>query len=142
MPCARDINIQIKDKFGKFIVPDIIQKNRCRKSKDVYPSFTPIIDSLSVTNSVVGVYSFVQIKGSNFLPPSNGITYVNFGIYKQLPITFYSSFNIAFVVPLNAIAGNYNVQVVNIYNDNFSPPVNQSYPGIQNYSNSIIYTLL
>jgi uncharacterized protein (TIGR03437 family) len=120
---------------------DTIQRNRCRKFKGFYPSFTPIINSLSVITSFVGVYSFVQIKGSNFLPPSNGITYVDFGSYKQLPITFYSSFNIAFMVPLNATAGNYNVQVVNVYNNNFSPQVDQSYPGIKNYSNSIIYTL-
>jgi hypothetical protein len=118
-----------------------IQINRCRKSNGFYPSFTPVINSLSVTNSVVGVYSLVQINGSNFLPPCNGTTYVNFGSFKQLPITFYSSFNIAFVVPLNAPIGSYNVQVVNVYNDNFSPPVNQSYAGIQNYSNSITYTL-
>jgi uncharacterized protein (TIGR03437 family) len=83
----------------------------------------------------------VYIDGSNFFPPTNGITYVNFGNYTNLPVIFYSSFNISFVVPLNAGAGNYTVTVVNIYNGNFSLQVNTSYPGIPNYSNSVVYTL-
>jgi hypothetical protein len=109
--------------------------------KGFYPSFTPTINSLSVTSSSVGEYSLVQINGYNFLPPSYGTTYVNFGSFTNLPITFYSSFNISFLVPLNATSGIYKVVVVNIYNGNFSPQVNQSYPGNKNYSNSIIYTL-
>jgi hypothetical protein len=109
--------------------------------KGFYPSFTPTINSLSVTSSSVGEYSLVQINGYNFLPPSYGTTYVNFGSFTNLPITFYSSFNISFLVPLNATSGIYKVVVVNIYNGNFSPQVNQSYPGNKNYSNSITYTL-
>ena len=89
-----------------------------------------------------------MINGSNFLPPCYGTTYVNFGPfnqfsgpYKHLPITFYSTSAISFVVPLNLGPGTNNVQVGNIYNDNFSPAVNQSYPGIPNLSNSQTYTL-
>ena len=115
--------------------------SRCRKYKGFYPSFNPVINSLSKTSSHQGVYSLVYINGSNFLPLINGITYVNFGSFKNLPITFYNSFNISFVVPLSALPGIYNVQVGNIYNDNFSPAVNQSYPGIPNLSNSQTYTL-
>lgn len=111
------------------------------KSVSFYPNFSPAISSLSVTSSDPGIYSLVYITGANFLPPSYGTTYVNFGIYTKLPITFYSTINISFVVPLNAPSGNYNVKVVNIYNDNFSPAVNQSYPGNQNNSNSITYTI-
>jgi hypothetical protein len=115
--------------------------SRCLKSKGSLPSFTPVINNLSVNNSVAGVYSLVYINGSNFLPPCNGVTYVNFGAFKNLPITFYSSFNISFVVPINATAGSYNVVVVNVYNSNLSPAVNQSYPGNPNYSNAITYTI-
>lgn len=111
------------------------------KYRPFYPSFTPTINSLSVTSSVHGSYSLVYINGSNFLPPCYGTTYVNFGVFKQLPIIFYSPETLSFVVPLNATAGTYNVQVVNIYNGNFSLAVNQSYQGIQNYSNSITYTI-
>jgi len=111
----------------------------CRLYKSVLPSFTPIINNLSVTSSIAGQYSLVYINGNNFF--TNAITYINFGSYTNIPITFYSSFNISFVVPLNATAGNYNVVAVNIYNGQFSPSVKYTYSGNLKYSNSINYTL-
>jgi hypothetical protein len=110
-------------------------------NKSFYPSFNPKINNLSVTTSAPGVYSLVYINGSNFFPPCNGSTYVNFGNFTNLPITFYSSFNISFVVPPLAVAGNYDVVVVNLYNGNFSTPVKNSYPSIPNFSNPITYTI-
>lgn len=104
-----------------------------------YPSFTPELYALSKNSSNVKTYSLIYITGSNFLP--NGTTFVKFGSFGFLPITYYSSFNMSFVVPLNAVVGNYNVQVVNLYNGNFSPSINQSYPGNLNFSNSITYTI-
>jgi hypothetical protein len=114
-------------------------KTTCKKYKGFYPSFTPILNSLSVTSSAEKRYSNVYIYGSNFLP--NGTTVVKFGSMGYLPVTYYSSFNLSFVVPQNAVSGTYNVQVVNIYNDNFCPNINQSYPGNLNFSNSINYTI-
>ena len=111
----------------------------CRLYKSFLPSFAPVIHSLSVTTSPAGQYSFVYISGQNFF--QNGITYVNFGSYTNIPITYYSSFNISFVVPLNATMGNYNVAVVNIYNGQYSPAVQYTYPGNLNYSTHIVYTL-
>jgi uncharacterized protein (TIGR03437 family) len=93
---------------------------------------------LSTTKTISGQYSLVYISGVNFL----GTTYVNFGSYTNIPITYYSSNNISFVVPLNALAGTYNVTVVNIYNGNFSPPVKYTYSGILNYSNIITYEII
>jgi hypothetical protein len=111
--------------------------NNCRKG--FLPSFTPELANLSVTTSSYKAYSLVYVNGANFLPNA---TFIQFGNFGYLPATYYSSFNISFVVPLNAVAGNYNVKVVNIYNGNFSPQVNQSYPGNLNYStNSITYTI-
>ena len=107
----------------------------------MYPSFTPVINSISVNSSIKGVYTTVYIRGSNFLPLCNGNSYVNFGSYTNLPIVFYNSFYISFVVPLNASVGFYNIQVVNVYNDNFSLPVSQTYAGRLNYSNSVEYTI-
>ena len=133
MSCPKDTNIITRDELGNIIAPIVQRISKCKGRKSVYPSFTPVIDSLSSTASVAGYYTVVTIQGSNFLPPCNGETYVNFGTYKQIPIIFYSSFTISFVVPLAAIGGIYNIRVVNIYNDNFSLPVNQSYPGIPNY---------
>jgi hypothetical protein len=111
----------------------------CARNTGFLPSFTPILASLSVTTSTSGAYSLVYVNGSNFLP--NGTTFIQFGGLGYLPVTYYSSFNLSFVVPLNAVAGNYLVKVVNLYNGNFSPPVNQSYPGNLNFSNSINYTI-
>jgi hypothetical protein len=111
----------------------------CRKSKPKYPSFTPILSSLSTTTSPSGGYSLVYISGSNYLP--DGVTYVKFG-NEYLPVIYYSSSYLSFVVPLNLNPGNYPVRIANIYNGNFSPVVNQSYPGNINLSdNSIIYTI-
>jgi len=116
--------------------------NGCRKVSQVsYPSFAPVINNLSINSSASGIYSLVYIYGINFLPPVYGTTYVNFGSFKQLPITFYNNSCISFVVPLNAPPGNYTIVVVNIYNSNYSPNVNHSYPGNPNYSNSNIYTI-
>ena len=136
---------------GSGITPDysiyidfINNRNRnksitCARNKGFLPSFTPNLFSLSVTTSGSGAYSLVYVNGSNFLP--NGTTFIQFGELGYLPVTYYSSFNLSFVVPLNAIPGNYSVKVVNLYNGNFSPPVNQSYSGNLNYSNSINYTI-
>lgn len=138
MVCTRDFSYQ--NSYGSQPVTTVL--HRCLKNKGYLPSFTPVISTLSVTNSTKGFYSRVYINGSNFIPPCNGgVTYVNFGSFKNLPITFYSSFNISFVVPLNAPIGNYNVVVVNVYNNNFSPSVQQNYRGNPNYSNSLTYTI-
>lgn len=111
----------------------------CSRNKGFLPSFTPILAGLSTTTSASGSYALVYVYGSNFLP--GGTTFIQFGNLGYLPATYYSSFNLSFVVPLNAIASNYAVKVVNLYNGNFSPPVNQSYSGNLNFSNSITYTV-
>lgn len=138
MSCTRDFSYQ--NSYGSQPVTIIL--NKCsEKNKGYFPSFTPVISTLSVTTSASGVYSLVYINGSNFIPLCNGVIYVNFGSFKNLPITFYNSFNISFVVPLNAPIGNYNVVVVNVYNNNFSPSVHQINTGNPNYSNSVTYTI-
>jgi len=142
MSCPKDTNLQVRDEFGNLIAPIVKRISKCKGRKSFYPSFTPVINSISVNTSIVGVYTVVYITGSNFLPPCNGDTYVNFGPYTNIPITFFSSFNISFVVPLNAPIGLYNIRVVNIYNDNFSLPVSQSNPGIPNYSNAVSYLII
>lgn len=112
---------------------------KCRKYTIFYPSFTPELNNLSIDSSKAGVYSRVFVNGSNFLP--NGTTFIKFGDFGYLPVTYYSSFNLAFIVPLNVSKGNYDVKVVNLYNCNFSPEVNQSYPGNLNFSSPITYTI-
>jgi hypothetical protein len=113
----------------------------CRKATATnYPSFKPVLSNLSTTTSPSGGYSFVYVDGSNFLP--NGTTFIKFGQYGYIPVTYYSSFRLSFVVPLNTVVNDYEVQVVNLYNDNFSPQINQTNPGNINLStNSITYTI-
>ena len=127
--------------YTSIVTSSVLPKTsrKCRRFQGFYPSFTPKLFNLSVNNSAFGEYTVVYINGANFLP--NGTTFVNFGNYTHLPVTYYSSFNISFVVPINANPGTYNVQVVNLYNGNFSPSINNTYPGVLNLSNSINYTI-
>ena len=127
--------------YSSIVTISLIAKTtrKCRRYIGFYPSFTPILNSLSVTSSAEKAYSLVKITGSNFLP--NGTTFIKFGGWGYYPVTFYSSFNLSFVVPQSAPPGNYNVQVVNLYNGNFSPSINESYAGNLNFSNSITYTI-
>lgn len=112
---------------------------RCKLVKKSLPSFTPVIYNLSVDTSLAGTYSNVLITGQNFLP--NGTTYVNFGNFKNIPVSYLSSFNISFVVPTNAPVGSYNVVVINTYNSNYSANINNIYNQNLNFSNSVTYTL-
>jgi hypothetical protein len=144
MACTRHNNYQNANGTQPITNRAILRRasQSCKRNKTSYPNFAPVIYNLSVLSSCPGAYSLVNIDGANFLPPSYGTTYVNFGQYTNLPITFYSSFNISFVVPLTAPPGNYAVTVVNVYNGNFSPAINQTYPGNLVYSNSITYTII
>lgn len=120
-----------------------LKKNsrNCRRlSNSSYPSFTPILSDLSVNNSKSGTYTLVYVKGMNFLP--NGTTIIQFGNMGYIPTIFYSSFNLSFEVPLNATVGTYDVKIINIYNENFSPAINNSYSGNMNYSNSMSYNII
>ena len=112
---------------------------RCKKNTSFLPNFNPVLSQLSVTSSEVGAYLLVYVTGSNFLP--NGTTFIQFGNFGYLPATYYNSVCISFVVPVNAVTGNYDVKVVKLYNGNFSPQIKNSYPGNLNYSNSITYTI-
>ena len=111
----------------KFTVPSSVP---CRKYSYYYPIFTPQILGLSIYTSHAGTYRQVTIRGNNFSYGSNiGISVVNFGKYQNIPVIFYGSNNISFVVPTIAIPGKYNVQVVNLW-----------YP-TSTYSNILTYIL-
>jgi hypothetical protein len=114
---------------------------RCKLAKGFLPSFTPQIYFLPITDtSAAGAYSYVIINGNNFLP--NGSTYVNFGNdYTNIPVSYFSSNNISFIVPGNATPGIYNIVVVNNYTGNFGSHINNFYNSNLNYSNSVPYTL-
>jgi hypothetical protein len=121
------------------MISNIIIKKKCKLAKGFLPSFTPEIYSLSVYTSLSGAYSNVFINGKTFLP--NGTTYVNFGNFTNIPVSYLSSFSISFVVPSSAPIGSYNVVVVNNYTSNYSANINNIYNQNLNFSNTITYTL-
>jgi hypothetical protein len=137
---APQSNYYLYSQFNLSDKTNNINEKISQKYRGFYPSFTPSLTNLSATSSLVGIYTKVYVNGSNFLP--NGTTFIKFGNYDNLPVTYYSSFNLSFVVPPISIAGNYSVSVVNLYNGNFSPQVNQINNGVLNFSNSITYTIL
>ena len=104
---------------------------RCRKYKLSYPKLTPVISFLSTSTSQQGIYTEVFLNGLNFLP--FGQTVLNFGSYKNIPISYLSSFNISFVVPIEAIAGNYQIQLANIVKTQVIP--------MYDYSNTVDYVI-
>jgi hypothetical protein len=92
---------------------------KARKYKYSYPNTSPIIFSLSITESVLGDYTVCYITGLNFSKENTtGNSTVTFGNSTQtitnIPVIFYSSLNISFVVPFIHLTPNtYSVQVVN-----------------------------
>lgn len=105
---------------------------KCRKyNKDAYPNITPRIDYLSQDSSIAGVYTNIRITGINFSNFSvTGFSTVDFGSFKNIPVSYECSFNISFTVPITATPGIYNIRVVN-----------NIYP-TSLYSNFVEYTVL
>jgi hypothetical protein len=96
-----------------------------------YPDTTPVIYNLSITTSNINNYTVCYINGLNFSKSNTtGNSTVTFGDITNIPVIFYSSLNLSFVVPNNLDIGTYQVQVVN---NNFFPTTL--------YSNIINYTL-
>jgi len=105
----------------------------CRTYKAFYPQTTPIIYSLSQYTSKLGQYTQVFINGYNFF--AYGTTRINFGKYTNIPLTYYSSLQISFIVPFAAKSGCYTVNVANVTNTYPSPTLVYS-----NSENYCIYT--
>ncbi len=105
--------------------------NRCITDKK-YPNTSPVINSLSITESIRGAYVVCYITGLNFSNSNTtGNSTITFGPVTNISVTFYSSLNISFVVPvINIDIGTYNVQVIN-----------NNYP-TSLFSNIFKYTLL
>jgi hypothetical protein len=99
---------------------------KCRKYKSFYPSLTPIIYGFSTYSSAKNTYTVVYVTGTNFLP--DGTTTVQFGSYTNLPVVYYGSFNISFVVPIPLTPATYKVYVTNNTNSNFNTGLLYSSP--------------
>jgi hypothetical protein len=107
-----------------------LHRNTCRTYKGFYPNIDPVIYNLSQNTSVQGDYALVYITGNNFL--LDGSTRVNFGTYN-LPVTFFSSITLSFIVPANAPVGMYSVRVTTVNNTQVIPTTM--------YSNGVDYTI-
>lgn len=104
--------------------------NRCRAYIAQAPDITPYISGLSTYSSVATSYTIVYVTGNNFsLQGSTGVSTITFGNIKNIPVTYLSPNNIAFVVPNNLGVGTYAVKVAN-----------NNYP-TSLYSNLVYYTL-
>jgi hypothetical protein len=103
------------------MIPTINQTNipsalRCRKYRYNYPDVSPVIYQIYPEISALGAYSVVNISGYNFsLDGPTGYSTVSFGDIKNIPVTFLSSMNLSFVVPVTGVVSgtSYDVQVVN-----------------------------
>lgn len=96
-----------------------------------YPDTSPVINNLSITESNINNYTVCYINGLNFSKNNTtGNSTVTFGNITNIPVIFYSSLNLSFVVPNNLNIGTYPIQVVN---NNFFPSTL--------YSNTVNYTL-
>ena len=101
---------------------------KARKYKYNYPNTSPVIYSLSPTESLLNNYTVCYINGLNFSKSNTtGNSTVTFGGVTNIPVIFYNPSYISFEVPLNNIStGTYNIQVFNNANS---------------YSNTVNYTL-
>jgi len=107
---------------------NLSSKTSCAKYKNIFPNFTPVIVSLTPDTSNAGEYTQVNVFGNNFSLGSRiGYTVINFA-NTIIPVTYYGSSNISFIVPVNAGPGVYTVQAVNV----FYP--NSSYSNIVNFT--------
>ena len=103
-------------------------KKKCIQKRGLRPSIIPIISSLSINTSKAGEYQVVNITGENFRYNN---TQVKFGNITNIVITYNSSFNISFTVPINLTPGTYAIYVTTINNLNVIP--NIVYSSAANY---------
>lgn len=103
-------------------------KKKCILKRGFTPSIVPIISSLSTNTSKAGVYQVVNITGENFRYNN---TQVKFGNITNIVITYNSSLNISFTVPVNLAPGTYDIYVTTVNKLNVIP--NIVYSSAANY---------
>lgn len=95
-------------------------RKKCMPKKGFRPSIIPIISNLSTNTSKAGEYQLVNITGENFRFNN---TQVKFGNISDIVITYNSSFNLSFTVPINLSPGTYAVYVTTINKINVIPNI-------------------
>jgi len=100
--------------------PNAGLRKKCTPKKGFMPSIIPVIFNLSTNTSKAGEYQLVNITGENFRYNN---TQVKFGNIPNIAITYNSSFNISFIVPINLLQGTYAVYVTTINKINVIPNI-------------------
>ena len=100
--------------------PNTGLRKKCTPKKGFMPSIVPVIFNLSTNTSKAGEYQVVNITGENFRYNN---TQVKFGNISNIAITYNSSFNISFTVPINLLPGTYPVYVTTINKLNVIPNI-------------------
>jgi hypothetical protein len=109
-----------------------INKNiLCLRFSNKSPDFTPLIYLLSTNQSAFNTYTVVNVQGYNFFP---GNTVIFFG-ETILPVSYYGSTGLSFVVPMLTPRGTYEVRAANV--TNFYP----LYPPVQKKSNIAYFSI-
>lgn len=116
------------------------EKNKiCSIYKPILPNLKPYIYNLSKYSASFNSYIQIYVNGENFFP--NGVTKVEFGNIKNIPISYISSQSFYFEVPYVAFPGIYNIIVknnVNLFGKNGLSNFNN---GLFLESNSIQFTI-
>jgi 5-hydroxyisourate hydrolase-like protein (transthyretin family) len=103
-------------------------RKKCTQQQGFMPSIVLVIPSLSTNTSKAGEYQVGNITGENFRYNN---TQVKFGNITNIVITYMSSFNISFTVPINLTPGTYAIYVTTINKINVIP--NIVYSSAANY---------
>lgn len=103
----------------------------CLRFSNKSPDFTPLIYLLSTNQSAYNTYTVVNVQGYNFFP---GNTVIFFG-ETVVPISYYGSTGLSFVVPISSPRGTYEIRAANV--TNFYP----LYPPVQKKSNIAYFSI-
>lgn len=111
--------------------PNIKKNITCLQVSSKSPDFTPLIYLLSTDTCAYNTYTVVTVQGYNFFP---GNTVIFFG-ETIVPISYYGSNGLSFVVPITSPKGTYEVRAANV--TNFYP----IYPPVQKKSNIAYFSI-
>lgn len=112
----------------------------CVKYKRIVPNIQPSIYSLSSYSAKFNTYIQIYVYGENFLP--NGVSSVDFGSIKNIPISYINHNSFYFEVPFVSFPGVYNIVVknnINLFGRNI---IANSISGISLESNIVEFTII
>ena len=113
---------------------------RCLKYKPNTLGINPYISSLSNDSSAYDEGFAIYIYGDNFLP--NGLSRVNFGDKRNIPVVFLNSNTLYFKINNFLLPGVYNISVTNNVKFSARNTTANSLGNLILNSNAVPYTLV